>query len=279
MPDEIEAQRMENRNYWERVVDIHYQSKFYEVDRWIVEGMRMRPWEEDVIGRLDGKNVVHLQCHFGKDTLSLLSLGASSVTGIDFSESAIAKAVALSAKTGCQDRSNFIVCSVEEVPMSLPSRKYDMAYVSLGAINWIPKIETWAAALSHLLKDNSTIFIHEVHPLSQVIAPKDSKWTIEDSYFETSHAMTDESIGSYVEDSESLGTFRTFLWNHSLGEIVLALAKHGFSISLLDEHHWTSFLQYPEMEMIETERYVLPDSWVKIPLSFTMVASRSGLRP
>ncbi|MDA8276808.1 MAG: class I SAM-dependent methyltransferase [Actinomycetota bacterium] len=274
MPDGFEDLHEENRKYWDSVVDVHFSSKFYEVDAWIKAGMKARPWEAEVIGRLDNKNVVHLQCHFGKDTLSLLSLGAAFVTGIDYSEKAIQKAKELATATKLNGRSNFEVCAVEDVPKHFSPSKFDFAYISLGAICWIPEITTWAGAISHLLKDKASIFIHEVHPLAQILVRSENGWSLDGKYFESKEAMIDQSEGSYTENSENLGNFRTNLWNHSIGEVVSSLSNFGFVVNHLAEHPWTSFQQFPEMIKSGPERYFLPDDWLQVPLSFTIVASR-----
>ncbi len=274
MPDKFEDPEEENRKYWESVVETHFASNFYEVDAWIKGGMKARPWEADVIGRLDNKDAVHLQCHFGKDTLSLLSLGAASVTGIDYSESAIQKARELAVITELSDRSAFELCAVKDVPNFMTPKRFDFAYVSLGAICWIPAISTWAKAIDYLLKDTATLFVHEVHPLAQILNRGNGGWSLDGEYFESEVAMIDESDGSYTENSENLRGYRTHIWNHSIGEVVTSLSNFGFSISRLDEHSWTSFQQFPEMIKTGTERYVLPSDWLQLPLSFTILASR-----
>jgi hypothetical protein len=77
-----------NKAYWDERVPIHLGAAFYDM-----EGFRARPdslkdFETAEVGDVRGKRLIHLQCHFGRDTLSWAVRGAQ-VTGLDFSPPAI----------------------------------------------------------------------------------------------------------------------------------------------------------------------------------------------
>lgn len=262
-----------NRGYWEAVVESHFDSDFYEVDKWLSTGLSMREREEDLLGDLTDKDVVHLQCHFGKDSLSIAAAGAR-VIGIDYSQTAIEKARELARRVGLFERCSFEICSVEEVAVTFVKDLADLVYVSLGAICWIAKIDSWAKAVDHLLRQGGVLFMHEVHPLAQMVERVDGNWSLSGDYFEKDSPMIDESEGSYVDGSDDLGTFKTYIWNHSIGEIVTALTSRGFVITHLEEHSWTSFLNAEGMTKSTNEHFVQPDGWVQLPLSFTLMATK-----
>src|SRR6478752_591381 len=91
----------DNLKTWEAWTKIHVDSQFYDVASF-KDGsrpIRVRDYEIEEIGPVAGKSLLHLQCHFGLDTLSWARLGAK-VTGVDFSEQAIALARSLAEETG-----------------------------------------------------------------------------------------------------------------------------------------------------------------------------------
>ncbi|WP_353196083.1 hypothetical protein [Parapedobacter defluvii] len=83
-PDYLEK----NRNSWNKRADLHFNSQFYDVKGFLEGKSSLKPIELGLLGDLRGKKVLHLQCHFGQDSLSLARMGAD-VTGIDLSDKAI----------------------------------------------------------------------------------------------------------------------------------------------------------------------------------------------
>ena len=69
----------------------------------------MKQIELTLLGDVRGKSILHLQCHFGQDTISLARMVAR-VTGIDLSDAAILKANDLGAELDVDAR--FICCDV-----------------------------------------------------------------------------------------------------------------------------------------------------------------------
>ena len=88
-----------NRTYWDHLVGLHVPSAFYDVEGFAAGRQDIDPVVADALGDVDGQRVLHLQCHFGLDTLALVRRGAT-VTGLDFSPNAVAAARSLAARLG-----------------------------------------------------------------------------------------------------------------------------------------------------------------------------------
>jgi len=263
-----------NRSWWDSAVAVHLASEFYDVEGWLADGRGPRPREAAVLGDVTGLDLVHLQCHFGKDTLSWARAGAR-VTGLDFSEAAIAAARELADRAGLGDRADFVCAPVADAVEALGRRDFDVVYVSLGALCWLPDIAEWAGQVAGLLRPGGRLFLHEVHPVSMALA--DDGLTIVYPYFEEATPYRDTLAGSYADPTatDALPGDPTFGWNHGIGEIVGALLAVGIRIDRLEEHDWTSFQRFPWLIETGEEEFVTPEGTLRVPLSFTLLASKT----
>jgi SAM-dependent methyltransferase len=262
-----------NRAWWDAAVPVHLASDFYDVEGWLAQGRGPRAREAAVLGDVHGLDLVHLQCHFGKDTLAWARAGAT-VTGLDFSPAAVDAARELADRAGIADRADFVCAPVTSAVDALGGRTFDIVYVSLGALCWLPAIDAWAAQVAELLRPGGRLFLHEVHPLSMALADEDL--TVVYPYFEQAAPYANTETGTYADATatEALPGDTTYGWNHGLGEIVGALLGRGLRLDLLDEHDWTSFARFPWLVETGEEEFVTPADRIRVPLSFTLVASR-----
>ena len=74
-----------NRDAWNARIETHIQSNFYDLEGFKQGKNSIPNLDKSLLGNVRGKKVLHLQCHFGMDTISLARMGAEA-TGIDFSE-------------------------------------------------------------------------------------------------------------------------------------------------------------------------------------------------
>ena len=262
-----------NRHWWDSTVPVHLASDFYDVDGWLTGGRGPRPHEAAVLGDVTGLDLVHLQCHFGKDTLSWARVGAR-VTGLDFSPTAIAAARDLAERAGLSDRADFVCAPVADAAGALGGRTFDVVYVSLGALCWLPDIGQWADQVAALLRPGGRLYVHEVHPVSGIL--DDAELTVVYTYFEEPTPYAESTAGTYADASatDELPGDPTYSWNHGIGEILGALLERGLRIDRFDEHDWTSFQRFPWLVRTDEEVYVIPEGHVRVPLSFTLVAGR-----
>jgi SAM-dependent methyltransferase len=139
-----------NRANWDDRTALHLESRFYDVEGWLREPRRPRSYESDALGDVSGLRLVHLQCHFGLDTLEWAREGAE-VTGLDFSPVAIAAASDLAGRAGLSDRARFVCADVYDATNALDGAAFDVVFVSLGALCWLPSIDRWAEQVGALV--------------------------------------------------------------------------------------------------------------------------------
>jgi SAM-dependent methyltransferase len=260
-----------NRASWDERVPVHVASAFYDVEGWVTEGRGPRPGDAAALGDVAGLDLVHLQCHFGLDTLAWARVGAR-VTGLDFSESAIEQAGVLAQRAGLEDRATFVCANVYDAVDALGAKTFDVVYVSLGALCWLPSVDRWAAVAAALTRPGGRLFLRDVHPLSDALS--DEELVIEHSYYEEPEPFIDDSGFTYTDGTYSPTSERICSWNHSLGEIVTAVIGHGFALESLVEHDWTSFARFPWLVRTGDHHYALPPGRPRVPLSFSLLARR-----
>jgi len=262
-----------NRRSWDERVATHARSAFYGVDDWLASGRGPRPEETAAMGDVAGRRLVHLQCHFGMDTLQFARAGAT-VTGVDFSEAAIAEATSLAERAGLSARARFVCADVLAAPAALGGARFDVVYVSLGSLCWLPDVARWGEVVAELLAPGGVAYLFDVHPLSQIFDDAQGT-TVAYSYFEEAEGYVDDFPYTYT-DGEPLRNARTYWWNHSVAEILGALARRGLEIERFEEHDWTVFRQFPWLDEEPGGRYVIPKSRPRLPLSMTVVARAPG---
>ena len=153
-----------NRALWDEWTGINYRSNFYKVADFKAGLNKLRAYEMAEVGPVDGKELLHLQCHFGLDTLCWARLGAR-VTGVDFSAAAISQARALAEDVGLD--AHFVQSDIYELPQHLEGG-FDVVYTSRGVLGWLPDIERWARVAAHFVRPGGFFYITEIHPVAQV---------------------------------------------------------------------------------------------------------------
>ncbi len=226
-----------NRAGWELKTKYHTQSAFYDLENWKNGKISLNQIELQDLGNVAGKRMLHLQCHFGQDTLSWARLGAR-VTGCDFSTSAIKTAKQLSRETGLKGR--FVCCNVYDLKTHL-SGKYDIVFTSYGTIGWLPDLDQWAEIIAHFLKKNGVFYIADFHPVL---------WMLDDEMqylkypYHNSGVIETEHTGTYADREASI-QYTEYGWNHSLSEIINSLLSKGLQLQFLKEYPYSPYNCFP----------------------------------
>jgi ubiquinone/menaquinone biosynthesis C-methylase UbiE len=267
----------ENEALWDAWTDIHEGSAFYDLEGFREGGIRLRDEEVAAVGDVRGKTLLHLQCHFGIDTLSWARLGAT-VTGADFSQRAVELAQRLAGDIGVAD-ARFIRSDLYELPRLL-DEQFDVVYTSRGVIGWLPDIRRWAEVVAGFTAPGGLFFINEIHPVAQAfenegVVPGELRLAY--PYWEHRDPLTFEVKGSYADPDANTAGLREHGWDHGLGELVTALVDAGLRIESLVEHPWLEWSADFLVERPDTGRWYLPDS-VKgeLPLMFSLLARKQG---
>jgi SAM-dependent methyltransferase len=254
-----------NRGWWDERVPLHVASDFYDVEAFKAGASKLRDFELEDVGDVSGRSLVHLQCHFGLDTLSWARRGAR-VTGLDFSEPAIETARRLADETGLD--AEFVVASLYDAPAALGERRFDVVYTGFGALNWLPDIRRWAEVVGRLVVPGGFLYLSEFHPFSYVFG--DDDLTVEYDYFRREPLLF-EDPGSYTDPAAPTVSNRTEEWQHQLGQIVTAIVDAGLTVELLREHDYTLFPQWPFLEERDGT-YRLPAGQPRLPLMYSLRA-------
>ena len=225
-----------NRSLWNGWTRLHAHSPFYDLEGFKAGRSSLKPIELEEVGDVRGKSLLHLQCHFGQDTLSWARLGAARVTGVDFSEPAIAFARELATETGLAERSRFVVSDIYDLPGPLAGETFDVVYTGRGALGWLPDLEPWARAVGSFVAPGGIFYIHEGHPVMWALADDQPSEGLALGYdYWGGETLTFPVEGSYADPTADVDAEVEHGWNHSLGEIVTALADNGLRIELLHE--------------------------------------------
>ncbi|KFJ06145.1 class I SAM-dependent methyltransferase [Bifidobacterium tsurumiense] len=226
-------------------------------------------------GDLRGKDVLHLQCHVGVDTIGFARRGAHRVVGLDLSEKSLEYARYIA--TRAQEDIEFIHANVYEARQAVDG-EFDLVYTSLGVLCWLPDIAGWAKVVASLMKRGSTFFIRDDHPMMMTIDDDVSNGLkVAYPYFQTESPLTWDDEESYVSyaDSPKIKHTRNHQWNHSLGEIVSALIQAGLTIDDLEESTYSAWCPWPDlMEEVGSGRYRLKEGQNHIPLQFAIAAHK-----
>ena len=265
-----------NRDLWDAWTGIHTASEFYDVPSFRdgSRPIRLADYEREEIGPVAGRSLLHLQCHFGLDTLSWARLGAN-VTGADFSERAVEAARSLAADVGVP--ATFVVSNLYDLPDVLEG-EFDIVYTSRGVLGWLPDIAGWARVAAHFVKPGGTFYVTEIHPAAQVfendgVAPGELRLAY--PYWSHAAPLTFDVHGSYADPGAVTDpTLVEHGWDHSLGEIVTALIDAGLRIELL---HELDFCEWKLDFLVEGDdgRWRLPaDTKGQLPLFFSIRATK-----
>ena len=257
---------------WNEWTSIHEKSEYYNVEGFKAGKSSLHPLEVEEMGDVAGKSLLHLQCHFGKDTLSWARLGAS-VTGADFSDRAIALARSLSAELGIP--ATFVCSDIYGLPGAL-SGEFDLVFTGGGAINWLPDMAPWAEVIAHFLKPGGTFYIIEIHPFSQIFenTPDDPELKLEYQYFQPPGPLRFETHGSYAAPDADFH-FVEYDWIHSMGDIVTSLINAGLRIDFLHEFPYTGHgTQFAGMERTPGGRWRVTGQKSELPLMFSLKATK-----
>jgi 2-polyprenyl-3-methyl-5-hydroxy-6-metoxy-1,4-benzoquinol methylase len=263
----MEDYRSVNRAWWDERVPIHAAGEFYDVPGFLAGGDTLREFEKAEVGDVTGRRLVHLQCHFGLDTLSWARRGAA-VTGLDFSVPAIETARELAARCGLDAR--FVVSDVYDAQAAL-GETYDIVYTGLGALCWLPDLERWARVAAGLVRPGGFVYLSEFHPAGDMLDDEEGR-TVAYDYFDRGPRHWDEP-GTYTDMTAKTGNNRSVEFNHGLGDVVSALAAAGLRVEFLHEHDHTLFRRFTTLERVGTE-YRQPAGRPRVPLMYSLRAAR-----
>lgn len=266
---ELEAETS-NRAHWDEVAPVHLKS--YRIDDLLAGISHIDEIQKRDLYPVKAKDLIHLQCHIGTDTLSLAMDGAN-VTGVDFSPKSIAIAKELATKMKIQ--AHFLEANVLNLK-GIISKKFDIVYTSKGVLSWISDIEMWASTIAYLLKGNGTFYILEGHPASFMFdETRDDSLQIKYPYFHQKEPIFFNDDHPDYSDKSYVPANKTYQWIWTISDVVNALIRNGLRIESLDEYDKTFYQAFPRMVKTKDGWWILRDNHGMIPLSFSLRARKA----
>jgi 2-polyprenyl-3-methyl-5-hydroxy-6-metoxy-1,4-benzoquinol methylase len=253
-----------NRQSWNNRTDTHLKSEFYDLENFIKGKNSLNEIELKLLGNITGKKILHLQCHFGQDTISLNRLGAN-VTGVDFSDKAIESAKRIAKKIN--SNAKFICCDIYDLPNHL-EEKFDIVFTSYGAIGWLPNLDKWANIISKFLKPTGQFVFVEFHPVVWMFDCNFEK--IDYRYF-NSGAIIETESGTYADPKADI-TQSYVMWNHSISEVLNSLIKNELEIKSLDEFDYSPYDCFNKTIEFEPKKFQIKHLGNKIPMVYSIYA-------
>ena len=255
-----------NRETWNKKVAVHAKSNFYNLDDFKKGKSSLNKYELAALGDVSNKTLLHLQCHFGQDTLSWARMGAE-CTGVDLSDEGIKLAKELNEELDLN--SKFVCCNVLDVSKHI-SKQFDIVFTSYGTIGWLPDLKPWAQMISERLKKGGVFYIVDFHPIAWMFDYTTNTPKLVYGYHQK-EVICDEYEGTYADEKSKIKS-KDYSWNHSLGEIITSLTKAGLTIEYLNEYDASPYNIFPELETNNDGLYVLSNKLY--PLLFELKATK-----
>ena len=258
-----------NKKLWNKKTEIHYNSEFYNNDTFLKGRDSLNSIETDLLGDIKGKKILHLQCHFGQDTISLARKGAIT-TGVDFSEKAIEKAKQLNEIVGT--KANFIQSDIYGLPNVL-EEKFDIVFTSYGVVGWLPDMQKWAQVIDHFLKPGGEFVLVEFHPVVWMFSYDFQK--IEFNYMDA-NPIVEELEGTYTDREASIKE-KSVCWNHGLSNVINSIIKTGLIISDFQEYNYSPYNCFNNTVKVSEGKFKI-DGWEdKIPMVYSVKALKEKI--
>lgn len=253
-----------NQAAWDRRTALHLKSDFYDLESFRQGRCSLNPIELEALPEVEGKSLLHLQCHFGQDTLSWARRGAR-VTGVDFSPAAIRAARGLAQELELEAR--FLESDVLQLELE---EQFDIVFSSYGVLTWLPDLERWAHTVESLLRPGGAFFLVEFHPALMMLDFEGGSLSYD--YFRRPYQ--EDVQGSYAAPEGPV--HREHFWTHSLSDVITPLLDRGLTLLEFQEHDHSPYGCFPNM----TEQQ--PGIWrwqsdVRIPHLFSLKMGKPGI--
>ncbi len=275
-----------NKHLWNQRTAVHKDSSFYNLAGFKAGENVLTPIELNELGDVKGKKMLHLQCHFGMDSLNWARLGAD-VTGVDLSDEAIKEAKQLNDELGMN--ATFVCANVydlhpevaeSETPLlstelvevskdgGVRGESFDIVFTSYGTIGWLPDLDTWAEIIAHYLKPGGIFYMADFHP---VVWMFDDAFTHIQYYYENREVIVTENYGTYT-DREADIKGKEYGWNHSSSELLNALIKQGLQIQHFNEFMYSPYSNFTNSVETSKGQWQIKGMEGKIPMVYSIRA-------
>lgn len=254
-----------NKKLWNQRTAIHKDSSFYDIVSFINGKSSLNKIELEELGNVKNKKILHLQCHFGMDTLSLARMGAK-VTGIDLSDTAISEAKKINERLELD--AEFICCNVYDLKDHL-SKQFDIVFTSYGVIGWLPDLNKWAEIIFSFTKPGGFFYMAEFHPVVWML---DEDFERVKYYYHNHELIEMEAQGTYTDRNADIQG-KEYSWNHSISEVLNALIGYGLQIEFFNEYSYSPYPCFKNVLQGTDGNWRVRGLENKIPMVYSVKAS------
>ncbi|MBF6172245.1 class I SAM-dependent methyltransferase [Nocardia blacklockiae] len=267
-----------NERNWDARTPIHAASAFYGIDGSRPAESWFGPFEWDDLGPLDGRDMVHLQCHLGTETIAFARRGARAV-GLDLSGRSVEQARRIARER--EAAVDYVKSDVYDAATALGDRHFDIVYTGKGALCYLPDLDRWAAVIHELLRPGGLLYLVEFHPVLTSLGPKPGpddgpELLLRHDYLEGRGPVEHNATHTYT-DGPALppDAAPVYEWAHGLGHVVTALTRAGLTVTSLRETDLLPWPRWPHMlRDAESGWWRLPPSGPRIPLLYALRATK-----
>jgi SAM-dependent methyltransferase len=272
--DELARMMRANQANWDARTPVHLASRFYGTDQDLDPDRWFAPFEWDDLGELTGRDVVHLQCHLGTETLAFARRGAR-VTGLDFSPASVAAAHDIADQAGLDVR--YVQANVYDAVDALGGRQFDVVYTGKGALCYLPDLDHWADVVARLLRPGGRFYVVEFHPLLNALGPTPApgdgpELLLRHDYLGGGGPVHRDATRTYTDGPAVEGATDSYEWMHGMGEVLSALTQAGLTVRSLRETEELPWQRWPQMRRTDSGWWRLPEP--RIPLLYGLLATR-----
>ena len=255
-----------NKSTWNDKVKVHAKSDMYDLKAFKEGKSSLMTYELQALGDVKGKSLLHLQCHFGQDTLSWSRMGAKCV-GVDLSDEGIKLAQNLNKELKLN--AEFVCCNVLDTSVFIEDT-FDIVFTSYGVIGWLPDLKPWGQMITERLKQGGTFFMAEFHPIVWMFDHLDKEPIIKYGYMQN-EVIYEEYEGTYAAENSNMIS-KEYGWNHGLGDVISALTEAGLHLDYLKEFDESPYDVLPGLAKTDSGMFVTKDKLY--PLIFTLKATK-----
>jgi len=255
-----------NKHLWDQRTLVHRDSDFYDREGFKSGKDVLTPIELAELEDVKGRSLLHLQCHFGMDSLNWARKGAK-VTGMDLSDEAISQAKQLNAEMKLD--AEFICCNVYDLPEHL-DKEFDLVFTSYGVVGWLPELDKWAAVIARFLKPGGVFYMAEFHPVLWMF---DDDFTHIKYYYDNREIIITENQGTYTDRTAAISG-KEYSWNHSISEVLNALLGAGLKLEFFNEHMYSPYPCFRNMVGSEKGKWHIKGMEGKLPMVYSLKAKK-----
>jgi SAM-dependent methyltransferase len=267
---EVDRYLASNQSLWDEWAELHAQGDWYDLDSVRRGADKLRMYEVEEVGDVSGLTMLHLQCQIGTDSIAWARRGAK-VTGVDFSPRAVEIANSLAKELGVD--ATFVCSDVMRLPEKLAGT-WDVVYTSRGVLGWLPDLAAWAEIVASYLKPGGFVYLTDIHPVAKTLDDTSSKLRVSRPYWPRPEPVAYRVEGSYADPGAKIESSVKYLWTHSTGELITAVAQAGLIVEFFREFSWLD-RPWPFLRKRGSRHYVLPEEAEgELPLFFSLRARK-----